>query len=246
LSAQFGALEALASNVSDLSFFGGVGGLLPTGGALDPETTTFAFGVELLLEIATVDRPLAGEVRPVQTDSVRLTWTRMEVVRSEEGVDSVYYYDVEANPSPPPPTETIWSVELGIGYGQISGFRLEDRSLQLRGSVRDLPAASVYASYEPWSTYFGLRTGFMRTKGLQVLERESGATFSGNAEAFLAAALAGYAWSIGEFWAFAEAAYTIRYFPSVEWSGGQLPVGVPTELRASGWSLTSGIQFPIR
>jgi hypothetical protein len=86
----------------------------------------------------------------------------------------------------------------------------------------------------------------MKTKGLQVIEPETGDTFSGESEAFLAAALLGYAWRIGDFWAFTETAYTIRYFPSVEWKGGVLPSGVPTDLQLSGWSVSAGIQFPIR
>jgi hypothetical protein len=206
---------------------------------------TFSFGVELLFEIASVERPQPDARDTVPADSARITWSRMEVVRSREGVDTIYFYDVEEI-APRPPTKTIWTVEMGIGYGQISGFDLADPSLQLRGSVRNLPAASVYASYEPWSTYFGVRTGFMKTKGLQVFELDTGDSFSGESEAFLAAALLGYAWSIGDFWAFTETAYTVRYFPSVEWKGGALPAGVPTDLQLSGWSVSAGIQFPIR
>lgn len=246
VSAQFGALEALARNVTDLSFFGGMGGLLPAADEMSSGEGTFNFGVELLFEIASVERPISGARRPAPADSVRLDWTRMEVVRSEEGVDTVYYYEVEPVSPPPAPTETIWTVELGIGYGQISGFDLADPSLQLRGSIRDLPAASVYAFYEPLSTYFGIRTGFMRTKGLQVFDRDTGESFTGDAEAFLAAGLLGYAWSVSDFWAFVESAYTVRYFPSVQWSGGALPAGVPTDLNVSGWSVTAGIQFPIK
>jgi hypothetical protein len=245
-SAQFGALEALAKNVTDVSFNGGVGGLLPSSSLMSSGRRTSSFGVELLFQIASVERPLPG-ARPQQpTDSVQITWSRMEVVRSNEGADTTYFYDVEETRPRPPPIRTIWTVEMGIGYGQLSGFDLADRSLQLRGSVRTLPAASVYASYEPWSTYFGVRTGFMKTKGLQVIELDTGDTFSGESEAFLAAALLGYAWSIGDFWAFTETAYTVRYFPSVEWKRGTLPPGVPTDLRLSGWSVTLGIQFSIR
>lgn len=244
-TAQFGALEALAGNVTDLSFYGGWGGLLPVVTKME-SGNTFGFGVELLFEIASVERPVPGAQPQARPDSVKLSWSRMEVVRSEEGVDTVYFYDVETVPPRGPPTDTIWTVEMGIGYGQVSGFNLADKSLQLRGSVRDLPAATVYASYEPWSTYFGLRTGFMKTKSLQVLDEVSGEGYSGQAEAFLAAALAGYAWSIGDFFAFTEVSYTVRYFPSVEWSGASLPAGVPTDLHLSGWTLSGGIQFPIR
>lgn len=244
-SAQFGALEALAGNVTDLSFVGGVGGLFPRATNMASGQKTFTFGVELLFNIAAVEHPKPGAQQTAPPDSVRLTWSRMEVVRSAEGADTVYYYDVKGVP-PLLATDTIWSVEMGIGYGQVSGFALADQTLQLRGSIRDLPAASVYASYEPWSTYFGVRTGFMKAKSLQVLDQDTGVTSSGETEAFLAGFLMGYAWSLGDFWAFTEAAYTVRYFPSVEWSGGALPEGVPTDLQLSGWSLSTGIQFPIK
>jgi hypothetical protein len=244
--AQFGALEALAGNVTDLSFFGGYGGLLPVDEKMGADSRTFSFGVELLFQIASVERPSERDRATMPTDSVRLTWSRMEVVHTGEGVDTIYFYDVDEVRPPPPPTDTVWTIEMGIGYGQTSGFELADGSLQFRGSVRDLPSATVYASYEPWSTYFGFRTGFMRTKSLQALERETGSGISGEAEAFLAGVLAGYAWSIGDFWAVIEAAYTIRYFPGVEWATGSLPAGVPSDLQLSGWTLSTGLQFPIR
>lgn len=245
-SSQFGAVEALTSSVTHVSFFGGVGGLLPTRQAMNNHKNTYSFGVELLFEIASVERPVPGASVQTQRDSVQLKWSRMEVTRSEEGVDTVFFYDVEPAPPPPPTTEKIWSVELGIGYGQVTGFELADPTLQLRGSIRDLPSASVYASYEPWSTYFGIRTGFMRTKGMQVFDFDTRKTVSGDAEAFIAGALAGYAWSLGQFWFFTEAAYTIRHFPSVVWQGDTLEEGMPTDLQASGWSVSVGIQFPIR
>ena len=106
-SAQFGALEALASNVTDLSFVGGLGGLLPSSSLMCSGRRTFSFGVELLFEIATVERPDPGAHREPPADSVRITWSRMEVLRSEEGVDTTYYYDVEEINPPPPPTRTV-------------------------------------------------------------------------------------------------------------------------------------------
>lgn len=245
-SSQFGAVEALTSSVTHVSFFGGVGGLLPTRQAMNNGKSTYSFGVELLFEIASVERPIPGAPVQTQRDSVRLRWSRMEVTRSEEGVDTVFFYDVEPAPPPPPTTRKIWSVELGIGYGQVTGFELADPTLQLRGSIRDLPSATVYASYEPWSTYFGIRTGFMRTKGMQVFDFDTRKTVTGEAEAFIAGALAGYAWNLGQFWFFTEGAYTIRHFPSVVWQGDTLEEGMPTDLQASGWSVSVGIQFPIR
>ena len=171
----------------------------------------------------------------------------MEVVRSGESVDTIYRYDARRVSRPGVPQETVWSMELGIGYGQVMGFEAEDEPrLELRGAVRDLPAVSLYASYEPWGNYIGLRTGFMKTQDLQVVE-DGGEAFSGDADAFLFGALTGYAWSLRGMHGFLEGGYSLRYFPSVEWRGpGPLPEGVPRDLGVSGWFVSGGIQFPLK
>lgn len=244
--AQLGAVEAFTRRVSDLSFYFSVGGLAGASSSLqhDPGAVR-AFGVELLFEVAQVERPDPSAVPVEAADSVRRVWRGMEVIRSESGVDTVYSYDVESVPPPPPPTDTIWVLEVGLGYGQRQGYELADPALDMHVSIRDLPSVSLYASYEPWGNYFGLRTGFMRTQALQVVDGD-GRTFSGSAEAFLFGGLTGYAFAVHDLWAFLETGYTIRDFPSVEWDEDTLPGGVPRDLDVSGWFLTAGLQFPFR
>lgn len=245
-SAQLGAVEAFARRVTDLSFYVGGGGLL---GASEDLTSDdigmMSFGVELLFEVAEITRPVEGAAPAPPADSVRRVWTGMEVIVTEEGVDTVYRYEIEPVEPPPPPREAVWIMEVGIGYGQIQGFDLENPSLEMNGSVRNLPAVTLYASYEPWGNYFGFRTGFMKTEALQVVDGD-GNTFSGESESFLLAGIVGYAWSVSDLWFFAEAGYSFRSFPSVEWRGGPLPPGVPLELDLSGWSISTGLQFPIQ
>jgi hypothetical protein len=204
------------------------------------------FGLELLFDVAHVTRPDPSRRADPPTDSVRRVWTEMEVVRTEEGVDTVLTYEVERLDPPGAPADTIWELELGLGYGQISGYDLADPTLDMNVSLRELPSATLYASYAPWGNYFGVRSGYMRTHALQVVD-EGGTTFTGNADAFLAGVLTGYAFNLQQLWVFVEGAYTVRHFPSVEWDGGDaLPRALPRDLNMSGWSLSTGVQFPFR
>ncbi len=48
---------------------------------------------------------------------------------------------------------------------------------------------------------------------------------------------------------FIEGAYSVRYFPSIEWRtvefGASLAPNLPRELSFSGWSIGTGIQFGV-
>ncbi len=245
-SAQLGALEAFARRVSDLSFYFTTGSLAGGETALDRDAgRVTGFGVELLFGVAEIERPVPGAVAPQRADSVRRVWTGMEVVRSEDGVDTVHTYEIERLPPPRPPMEAVWVMEMGLGYGQLQGYELRAPGLDMNVSVRDLPSATLYASYEPWGNYFGLRTGFMRTQALQVVD-SGGNTYSGDADAFLFGGLVGYAFALEDLWAFVETGYTVRGFPSVEWRGGTLPPELPRELNMNAWFLSAGLQFPFQ
>lgn len=173
-----------------------------------------------------------------------LVWTGMEVRRGASGVDTVHTYQVRPRP-PRALGEPIWTLEVGIGYGQLTGFGLEDTEVDLRGAVRDLPSLSLYAVYEPWDGYFGIRSGFMKTQGLQVFDAD-GRAFTGEAEGFLAGLALGHFVDILDLSLFVEGAYTWRDFPSVRWSGaGPLPRGAPRSMRLHGWSVGAGIQFGV-
>jgi hypothetical protein len=244
-AAQLGAIEAFARRVTDLSFYANVGGLAPRsadvkGDALDIRS----FGVELFFEIGTVEEVIGPA--PAVADTATLTWTEMVVVRSEDGVDTTYVYEVGPPRRPSAPTRVIWTFEMGIGYGQLVGFDAAAEGLELRGQVRDLPSASLYANYDPLGFYLGLRSGFMKVQGLQLFDEE-GNPFNGSAESFLMAIMLGQAKEVLGINVFVEGAYSLRYFPSVDWrgavSGVPLPTERPRELSFSGWSIGLGVQF---
>ncbi|HUF75192.1 MAG TPA: hypothetical protein VMM35_02895 [Longimicrobiales bacterium] len=245
VTAQLGAIEAFARRVTDLSFNAHLGGLAPKSDEVRADAAGLrSFGLELLFEIGTVERP-TGPAPPV-ADTATLTWTQMIVEVGPDGVDTTYLYEVRRPTRPGPPMRPIWTFEMGIGYNQLFGFDAGDPSFDMRGQVRDLPAATLYASYEPLGFYFGLRSGFMQVQGLQVYN-EAGEVFAGKADAFLLGGLVGRSTEILGINLFVEGAYSIRSFPSVEWrslqSGIPLDRGLPRDLSFTSWSIGTGIQF---
>jgi hypothetical protein len=246
-TAQFGAIEALARRVSDLSFYFSTGGLAAAGRHLDADAFGMtSFGVEMLLEVARVPSHQGRERVAATGSSTRYVLQRIEVHRSEGRVDTVYHYDVRTVSPGFRDSEILWTLELGIGYGQTEGLRLSDPGLDLTTTLRSLPAVSLYLSYEPIGTYLGVRTGLLRAQSLQVVD-DSGGQYSGKAETFVMGALAGYAFAFNPTYLFVEGGYMVRNFPSVEWSGsGELLATLPRRLNASGWFLSAGIQFPIQ
>jgi hypothetical protein len=238
---QLGVFDALGQRFSDVSFFGSVGGLLPTSNEVTSDRL-WTFGIEALFEIGTVSRPVAGAIAPAR-DSVELRWTGREVVRRGSTTDTVDTYEVR-KVVPEVPEVTLWTFEVGVGYGQLTGFDASEEGLSLKGAVRDLPALSLYATYEPVGAYFGLRSGFMRFQGLQLID-PAGVSYAGQAESFLAGLILGQSFDVMGLLLFAEGAYTFRFFPSVSWSGDMPPVGTPREISLSNWSVGTGIQFGV-
>lgn len=237
---QYGFIGSLANRFSDLSFFANVGGLLPDHDHVRSDRLR-SFGLEILFEIGSVARQI-GPV-PESTDSVRIVWREMRVERTAEGVDTVNIYDVEAV-TPRAPMVDVWTFEVGLGYGQTSGFDAREPTLDMRGALRDLPALSLYASYEGSGTYFGIRSGLMELTSLQVID-EAGAAFKGSGKSFMAGLLIGQAWSVAGLNFFVEGAYMVRDFPSVEWASSTPPPGTPRSMNLSGWSLGGGVQFSV-
>lgn len=239
--AQIGIYDALARRFSDVSFFVNAGGLAPASDHLRDGRLT-SYGIEVLLEVGGVARPLGPP--PTQQDSVALIWTEMQVVRSGSRVDTTHTYEVQPIVQRAP-MEPIWTFEVGVGYGQLTGLESRTPGLDLKGAVRDLPTLSLYATYEPLAAYFGVRSGFMKLQGLQVFDDE-GSVWSGDAESFLAGATVGRFFEILSITLFFEGAYTWRDFPSVRWSGpSPLPSGLPRSLEVSGWTVGTGLQFGV-
>lgn len=247
-AAQIGPVEALAGRVSDLSFYYGTGGLTKQS-TLEPNAFgVTSFGLELLFEVARVPTAEARQRREAAEEETRRVLERVEVRMANGRADTIYHYAVTEAPSEPySPDEIAWIMEVGIGYGQTQGLSLRDPSLELNTTIRNLPALTLYLFHQPTGGYLGMRTGFMRTDALQVVDAW-GYVYRGRAEAFQLGGLVGYAVPIHPAYLFLEAGYALRSFPSVEWTDtpGPLPRAVPRSLDASGWSLTAGIQFPVR
>ncbi len=247
-AAQFGAVETLARRVSDLSFYYSRGGAEGSGRLdTDPAALT-SFGVELLFEVARIPSSSAQRRRAEAAPRERRVLREVEVRRASDGtVDTIFHYDVARSaPTGYRDEDILWTMELGIGYGQVQGLELRDPTLDLNAMIRTLPSVTLYMTYEPLGTYLGLRTGFLRTYALQVVD-DAGNVYPGSAEAFMMGGLVGYALAMGPSYLFLEGGYTARTFPSVEWrSQLPLPADVPRQLDVSGWGLSVGIQFPVR
>jgi hypothetical protein len=206
LHAQLGLVEGLFRNVTDIGFYGGRGGFLPSSTSLETGAYgLYNFGVELLFQVAAPEVPEDGE---------------------------------EATPEP-------FTFELAVGYGQIAGFHSADDAIDLRASVRELPAIAFYASHAASGLYAGMRTGLLQTNSLQAYT-EDGRSFSGTAQSFQLGGAVGMAVPLSGTYAFVEGGWMLRHFPSIEWRTGELPAAVPRSLRLSGWQMLVGLQVPIR
>ena len=151
-------------------------------------------------------------------------------------------------------------LELALGYSQFSGFESEDTNIELRGSVREFPSASLYATLQTDSAgnalerlqpYIGLRSGFIKLETLQLydaLQPAAAATYSGGGEAFQVGAVAGISVSFGPVTPFLEIAQTYRKIPSIKWSmvNNQVHPAAPRVLDFSGRSYSAGIQVSVQ
>lgn len=264
--AQFGALEALGRRVQDLSFYANLGGLLPASDEVDAHPFRLTqFGVELLFAISVVERTCVRRVgdwcprpvgepptpaTPLGADTL-LNWVERQVVTRDAGTDTTDIYEVQVvqRRAPPMPVDTVWEFEMGLGYGQLLGFEENDAAVDLRGSVRELPAVSLYAVNYPSRAYLGLRSGFLKVHGLQAISEgadgEDASVFKGKADSFLLGAAVGTWFDVSAVSLLLEASYAVRTFPSIEWSGSSLPAELPRKLSLNSWMIGTGIQIPI-
>ena len=151
-------------------------------------------------------------------------------------------------------------LELGLGYSQFSGFQSTTNAYQVHGTLREIPAISLYASLLPnsggvlgqFGGYVGFRTGLIQARDFQITvpANASGDTVSvyqGEGQAFQ------IGWVLGGFFdvpylpvsIFGERANMYRSLTSVRWAkdGAKVPAFVPEKIDFSGTTYSLGIQF---
>jgi hypothetical protein len=151
-------------------------------------------------------------------------------------------------------TDTIIYIDLAVGYSQIAGFSATDTTLQLTGSLRELPNVTIYASLDklggPITPYIGLRTGAVSLNQANLYDgpptAKSRTQFPIAASTYQLGAVAGaifpFLWGST---AFVETAYMRRTFSSLQYTAkdGVVPPRFPTSFNASGFVFTTGLQF---
>ena len=149
-------------------------------------------------------------------------------------------------------TAPAWRFELALAYSHITGFHAQDRSFELRGSIRELPRLAWFAVSHPerrFSPYFGVHMGLVNLQSVAIYDSTnayfpvSGSTWEVGGSAGLA--LNFKAGSEG-FAIFVEPGYTLRNVVSLDWGSQKtIPPRFPRSLRFTGWEVAAGAEFKV-
>lgn len=143
-----------------------------------------------------------------------------------------------------------WAFHLVLAYSQLTGFRSQHPTFDLRGSVREFPRIAWFAQWRPerrLSPYVGLHMGLLQLQSTAIYDSSNayypiqGSTWEiGVAGGLVANVSAGTEW-LG---VFVEPGYTLRNFPSIDWGGQKtIPARFPRSLRFTGWEIAAGLAF---
>jgi len=145
-----------------------------------------------------------------------------------------------------------WRFQLALAYSHITGFRSQDHSFDLRGSIRELPRLAWFAQYHPerrLSPYFGVHMGLVNLQSVAIYDT-TGAYYP----------VSGSTWEVGgsvgmalnfkagseAFALFLEPGYTLRNVVSLDWGGQKIiPARFPRSLRFTGWEIAAGAEFRV-
>jgi hypothetical protein len=141
----------------------------------------------------------------------------------------------------------LLTLELAAGFSQSGAFVSRRPGNDLRVSLREIPAVSLYVNYRPRlpvigrviGTHFGARTGIISLIGGRAFGENASARLSGEAFQFVVTRLHGIN-------VFADGAYMWRHFNSVDWDTEAGLPNLPRSIDFSGPSLTFGVQFRFR
>jgi hypothetical protein len=141
--------------------------------------------------------------------------------------------------------------ELGLGGNVFTGLEATEPTLDLRASLRTLPAVSVYAAGigvpadSPVDPYVGLSFGLAELWNARGYDAD-GNVYPVEAETFELGATAGLYVDKPLPGLYVEVGYRHRRFGSVAWEAETLPAGWPRALDASTWQAAIGWQFRLR
>lgn len=171
--------------------------------------------------------------------------TEIQVVRG----DTVRKHE----PSVPPAVPKPWALELGISYSD-QPFTVADPTFDMRGSLRDHPAISLYLSrtFRRLAPYGGVRFSSFNVSGGRAYvptDAAAGApvrvlAFGGNSLAF--GVVTGLTIRLWELDLVLEGEMTSRRFESVQWpEKDDLPAQLPRRLQVRGPILWAGTSVQI-
>ena len=209
-----------------------------------------AFGLELIWRVREFSMDGLDNVPPTEkkTGSSR-TVTQSSAGGPTETKTTEMFVPVPGNDS----ATKFVIIELALGYSQFAGLVSDDDTYELRGTVRELPSVTVYASFDGYvpriTPYIGLRSGIIDMHNFQAVDGVQGATttvYGASPRSFQLGALLGVALGIPAVQPRIEAGYFFRDFPSLQWSPGSAPSRFPREMSFSGWSFSAGLQISLR
>jgi hypothetical protein len=212
------------------------------------------WGVEAIFNLGYVR---IGKAPPAAPEDTSWVLERRQLGTSDGRVDSLRMY----TPKVASKADTLRPnirMELGLGYGQFTGFESSNPDFEIHGTVRETPTLTLYGTWEPrnsWITpYLGVRTGLIQLHNVQLLQPGTADTvvvYKASSDVFQLGGVFGVSTNSSNFplAAFIEVGYHVRKFPSVEWatnSSGKIVNDLPHEFDFSGWTLELGIQAHIR
>ena len=262
--AQLPILEGLFKNVSDVNLFGTMAWFAnrpPTLAARldngDPKAgPMLGLGFEVSFDVGEFSpRPTAASTKtpPATRDTVE--------VRERHPDGSVLIYKPVKPAEDDEKGDNRWLAELAIGYTELRGFESARAGVDMRGTLRELPAVSLYFNHLPagddsnktLSWYLGFRTGLADLHSLRGYignpnDGVADSIYSGGGTTFQFGLLAGGVLDFGPLSVFFEPSITRRRFSSIEWTGisGTIADALPRALDMSTWALAMGAQISIK
>lgn len=208
------------------------------------------FGIEMIWRVREIARNGMAAIPTVQRHTGTTRTTRRAAGDTVAYTETTETYAVVPGPDT---ASKYWILELALGYSQFASVRSRDASFELRGTARELPALTVYLSFDGYlgavTPYVGVRSGIIDIQNLQAIDGVRGietTVYSATPRAFQLGGIIGLAFGTWMLQPRIEYAYHLRDFPSLQWSPGKVPTRVPREIAFSGSTITVGLQINVR